>query len=396
MTDFTGIAAGGVASGITQGIDNARATSDLAFQNQQRSRLTKSQGEQDAVDKATAAYMANRLAVQPSPVAQGVTTAPDASVKPVASVAPPNAQPSAQPSGPAGGVSIGATQSKPAGQPAAQPGQPAQPQYRNPTIADMTAAAQYRAGLYMQQGNFDKASEATDHYLKFAATQIQQQTAQRALAVKTTVGKIMMGDYSTIPYVYSMIPDGNEIKNISNNSDGSITMNIVDSSTGKPLPAVTFKDQQHLAAAVTALADPQTATKALNDFTEQRIKQETADAAKTKAGAYKTVASADMVRAQALKNATKNGYKINPNQVATALGSPAVDDNGKPIIDPMSGKQDVNRNVAKENAFYKFMSDNHITNADEGLIKFMALPQNVAGAGTPNPTPVPTRPLSDF
>jgi len=370
MAKNLGIYAGGVARGITQGIANATATDELNFKSQQRDRVTKDQTQQDNIDKQTADFMHQRLTVQPNPAGQGIATT-DSSVKPVASASPPD---SSQPGGPAGGISVGADASAPAAQDAT-------PQFRAPTIDDMTAAAQYRANLYMQSGNFDKAKAATDDFLHFAKNQLDTQTAQRANAVKATVGKIMMGDFSTIPAVYGMIPDGNHIQNIAKNPDGTITMNVIDSA-GKPMPVVTFKDVQHLANAVSSLADPAVALGYLKDQAKNKIEQEKADASMLKAKAAKT--AADKTAGPA--------YKLQAGAVASVLGDPAVDSNGKPIMDIMSGKQAINRNVGKENAFYQWMKDNNITDTNEGLLKYMSRSPDAPAA----PVKVPTKPLSAY
>ena len=68
-------------------------------------------------------------------------------------------------------------------------------------------------------------------------------------------------------------------------------------------------------------------------------------------------------------------YKIEGSEVATVLGDPAVDKNGKPVVDIMSGRQVVNRNPVREDAFYKWMAQNGITDTNEGLAKYKGNPQ---------------------
>jgi hypothetical protein len=68
----------------------------------------------------------------------------------------------------------------------------------------------------------------------------------------------------------------------------------------------------------------------------------------------------------------KGGYKVEAGDVATLLGTPATREDGRPIIDPMSGRQVVNRNPDKERALFEFMRDNNITDTNEALQKFLA------------------------
>lgn len=88
--------------------------------------------------------------------------------------------------------------------------------------------------------------------------------------------------------------------------------------------------------------------------------------------------------AAAAAKAKKEGYKVEGSEVATVLGDPAVDKNGKPVVDIMTGRQVVNRNPAREDAFYKWMAQNGITDTNEGLAKYKGNP----------PPPEPSKPLA--
>ena len=51
-------------------------------------------------------------------------------------------------------------------------------------------------------------------------------------------------------------------------------------------------------------------------------------------------------------------FNINMSELAQAVGTPAVDASGKPQVDPMTGRQVVNRNPKEETAVLQFMRDN--------------------------------------
>lgn len=75
-----------------------------------------------------------------------------------------------------------------------------------------------------------------------------------------------------------------------------------------------------------------------------------------------------------VKDAAKNdGYKIEMGEVAQALGIPAVDDEGKPISDVMTGRQVVNRNVDAERKFFAWMQKEGITDTNKGLALYMSM-----------------------
>lgn len=66
------------------------------------------------------------------------------------------------------------------------------------------------------------------------------------------------------------------------------------------------------------------------------------------------------------------GYKIEAGDVTSLLGTPATDSRGNPLMDPLTGRQVVNRNPQRERELLEFMRDNNITDTNEGLQKFLA------------------------
>jgi hypothetical protein len=75
------------------------------------------------------------------------------------------------------------------------------------------------------------------------------------------------------------------------------------------------------------------------------------------------------------KGKTPAQYKIEMNEVATALGKPT----GAP--DLITGREAVNRDIAKEAQFFTWMKEQGITDTNEGLAKWMAGAGNAAPAG---------------
>lgn len=75
------------------------------------------------------------------------------------------------------------------------------------------------------------------------------------------------------------------------------------------------------------------------------------------------------------------GYKVEAGDVTTLLGTPATDANGNALVDPMTGRQVVNRNPTREREFFEFMRKNQITDTNEALQKFLAPTGGASGGG---------------
>ena len=108
------------------------------------------------------------------------------------------------------------------------------------------------------------------------------------------------------------------------------------------------------------------------------------------AAAHYAAAGLSKAKTETEKKGVAKAYKIEGSEVATVLGDPAVDKNGKPVVDFNSGRQVVNRNLAREYAFYKWMAQKGITDTNEGLAKHMGDPQ------VQPPAPANRPPLSNF
>lgn len=78
----------------------------------------------------------------------------------------------------------------------------------------------------------------------------------------------------------------------------------------------------------------------------------------------------------------KGGYKVEAGDVTSLLGTPATDANGNALVDPMTGRQVVNRDPAREREFFQFMRESGITDTNEALAKFLAPERGRADAAT--------------
>jgi hypothetical protein len=113
-----------------------------------------------------------------------------------------------------------------------------------------------------------------------------------------------------------------------------------------------------------------------NDKNDRSDKKAKADAA---VGIYKeqnpgaTPAQLAAVRQGVLAAVPKEGkdYKVEMGDVTSALGTPAVGPDGKPIADLNTGRQMVNRNPEEEKKFFEWMRENKITDTNKGLALYM-------------------------
>lgn len=67
----------------------------------------------------------------------------------------------------------------------------------------------------------------------------------------------------------------------------------------------------------------------------------------------------------------KAKYNVEMSDVTSALGTPAVDHNGNPRMDPFTGKPIINRDPKKEAEFFQWMRDNNITDTNKGLALYL-------------------------
>lgn len=390
-----GAFAGGAANGYSQGIEDQAKKNDADWKEKERLRIESDRKIDEDVNKQTSAYMKDKLTQQSS--IKNATVQESAPV--ISNTAsngigiPPSAtnDNATQPSTPmAQEINLG-------GQPAQPIPDASAPKYRTPDVNDMLDVAKHRTDLFMQAGHFDKATAAHKDYLAFAAEKLQSEQQQRADLARKTIPGILTGNYSGLGAFYDMMPDGNKLGNVVQNKDGTVDVTVV-SKDGQQRPPVKFQDNSHLANAVMSMVDSKFALENLDKQGQLEIKKaeleqtskhqnetavETARHNKADESTNRIKADADTVKAA--KSGIKP-YKVEGSEVATVLGDPAVDKNGKPVVDIMSGRQIVNRNATREDAFYKWMAQNGITDTNEGLAKYKGNP----------PAPPPAQPIANL
>lgn len=74
-------------------------------------------------------------------------------------------------------------------------------------------------------------------------------------------------------------------------------------------------------------------------------------------------------------------YKVEMGDVTAAFGTPAVDAEGKPQADLLTGRQVINRNPKEEAVFFKWMADNGITDTNKGLAIYLGQKQSGTAPG---------------
>lgn len=124
--------------------------------------------------------------------------------------------------------------------------------------------------------------------------------------------------------------------------------------------------------------------------TQSEIDENKAQASNALAGASKTRAETVNLKA----GGGDGKYKVEANEVSSALGKPAMDERGRPITDDY-GMQKFIRDPAEEDRFYKWMNAQGLTDTNKALAMWKG------GAGDANkpsaPAPNPNRkPLSHF
>ena len=291
-------------------------------------------------------------------------------------------------------------------------------QPRQLTVDDHLHLGQYQASELMKAGMTDDASKLASQNMQFTAHKIQTETAVRDQALGLATAAAAQGDFSGIKNFYNkFVPDGAQTTGIVANKDGSISVSRV-GIDGDPLPGHTFKDIREMLAATQSISKPEALVNyANNEFSQnmqrkqlglqqqgvnmqgeqlkmakdERSRQNTErDAGKAASvGLYGEVhPDATPVQLEAVKAGIipavtgKGAYKVEAGDVTTLLGNPAIDEKGKPITDPLTGKQMVNRDPAKEQAFFQWMKKNGINDTNAGLAQYLGQ-QAQAAPGAP-------------
>lgn len=290
-------------------------------------------------------------------------------------------------------------------------------QPRELTIDDHLHMGQYHASELMKAGMVDDASKLASQNMQFTAQKIQTETTMRDQALGLATAAAAQGDFSGIKNFYNkFVPDGAQTTGIVANKNGTISVSRV-GIDGEPLPGHTFKDINELMAATQSISKPEALANYSNNAFAQDMQRrhlglqaqgvgiqgaqlKLAQDERTRANAERdagkiasvglygevhpdaTPAQLEAVRAGIIPAVVgKGAYKVESGDVTTLLGTPAVDEKGKPITDPLSGKQLVNRDSAKEAEFFQWMKDKGITDTNAGLAQYLGQkPQAAPGA----------------
>ena len=160
------------------------------------------------------------------------------------------------------------------------------------------------------------------------------------------------------------------IKSVGKDSrSGDLFAEVIDPYSGQKIGANGFVN---ISAIERAMMSAQDAAKMRE--TESKISENEAQAESARAAAGKHGAEAEQSRAET--NRIRNGLsksgdaKVEGNEVSSVLGTPAVDRKGKPLFDPITGRQQINRNLAEEDAFYRWMAKEGLNDTNAALLRW--------------------------
>jgi hypothetical protein len=277
-------------------------------------------------------------------------------------------------------------------------------QKRAATVDDHLAATQYRASKLMEAGKVDAAGQAIKEFQAGSFAKIQLDTAQRDQALPGVISSLNAGDFTGVRDFYNrFVPDGSKVTDVRRDKSGQIVIER-ETESGKKLQPTVLKDASQLTATLATFKDPM----ALYNWSQGEFRNQLAlkadaradradgraaaaagrgqadDAAKADAAValFKernpnaTQAEISAVRQGILSAVPKSGgYKVEAGDVATLLGIPATGPDGRPLMDPLTGRQVVNRDPQKERELFEFMQREGITDTNEGLARFMVRKQ---------------------
>lgn len=274
-------------------------------------------------------------------------------------------------------------------------------QRRQPNFSDFLSNQEKRAFMLSQAGYSKEANEAAQKALATRYSKAQLETEERKQALGPAVAAFASGNYApTIEYLNRFALGGtSKITGIERDKDGSVVMNMV-GIDGKPMEPVRTSAEQ-ADAMLRSTVDPSAIYKLSHDNFQRQLqlnqdrRSAAADgrAAATHAATMddrkdlryvrealgkeaNPAASESQIKAYGLgvldiPGAGKEKYKVEMGDVITALGSPAVDREGKPKVDPITGRQIMNREPKRETEFFQWMRANNITDTNKGIAIFL-------------------------
>jgi len=261
----------------------------------------------------------------------------------------------------------------------------AEPKYREPDHNDKFNMTDKAYSRLLEAGLFDKAKEIGQFRSAMLAEKLQTDEKARVEAVRAGAIAVKSRNIEAIrsaaKNISQFVPDGMDVNDVQLTPEGKYKI-----SYGNNAPVEL--DENQLMSTMLGAGDTKTLLEYDNRITQagleaardkQNAKHQDETAANTaehyKATARNQAAELGIKKADSDAKRGAKDYKIEGSEVATVLGDPAVDKNGKPVVDIMSGRQVVNRNPAREDAFYKWMAQNGITDTNEGLAKYKGNPQ---------------------
>ena len=306
-------------------------------------------------------------------------------------------------------------------------------QRRQPSFSDFLSNQEKRAFMLSQAGYSKEANDAAQKALATRYSKAQLETEERKQALGPAVAAFASGNYApTMEYLNRFALGGtSKITGIERDKDGSVVMNMV-GIDGKPMEPVRTSAEQ-ADAMLRSTVDPSAIYKLSHDNFQRQLqlnqdrRADNADrrsaaadgrAAATHAATMtdrqdlryvrealgkeaNPAASESQIKAYGLgvldiPGARKENYKVEMGDVTTALGSPAVDREGRPKVDPITGRQMVNRDPKREAEFFQWMRANNITDTNKGLAMFLGQQPQQAAPTTPTKfIPVDARKVGD-
>lgn len=278
---------------------------------------------------------------------------------------------------------------------------------RAPQPKDYLEATEHRIGVLAKAGRFEEAGKAFAEHSAQALATIHLEQAERDEGARSAIAGVAAGNLqAAVDWYNRFVPDGSKTTGAKVGKDGRITVERT-GIDGKALPTHVYKDANELIASINAARDPM----ALWQYSQGALQSELARAAAGRGAAADRRAQAEFDagkgeragraaignmqaelldpkttparvaeiqgRLQAMQGVMGKGkpagYKVEAGDVTSLLGDPAVDSKGKPIVDIMTGRQSINRNPAREQAFFRWMAENGITDTNEGLARYPGL-----------------------
>ncbi|MEF9946790.1 MAG: hypothetical protein RR800_00355 [Comamonas sp.] len=280
-------------------------------------------------------------------------------------------------------------------------------QRRQPGADDFLKMTQQRAMRLANAGHVQDAQKAMQDHMAQSHIKIQLEGAERKQALGQAMAALGNGDYGAVADFYNkFVPSGSKVTGIERDKSGGLVMNRT-GLDGNPMAPMSVKNEREAMAMLASLENPNALyqysqdefrnglqlradaradradsraaaadgraaashSASMQDRNERRsamvglAEEEAREAGTTMTDARRRAVRAGIIQPNSATGKTQEKYAYDPVKIQKTFGTTQVD--------PLTQKETVKRDLAKEQQFSDFIAENpQIRTTDEALMRF--------------------------